>query len=76
MVVAKIFDNRTQTPFWVHLNRSGTPGRLGTKWKRNFANPGSELPAQTPVPTHRYKPREVRRQGYHESRGARHDESW
>jgi len=58
------------------ITNSGTPDRLGAKWKRNFANPGSELPAQTPVPTHRYKPREVRRQGYHESRGARHDESW
>ena len=26
--------------------------------------PPSELPAQAPVPTHRYQPREVRRQGY------------
>ncbi len=46
------------------ITNSGTPVRLGAKWKRNFANPGSELPAQAPVPTHRYKPREVRRQGY------------
>ena len=46
------------------ITNSGTPGRPGAKWKRNLANPGSELPAQTPVPTHRYKPREVRRQGY------------
>ena len=46
------------------ITNSGTPDRPGAKWKRNFANPGSELPAQAPVPTHRYKPREVRRQGY------------
>ena len=46
------------------ITESGTPDRPGTEWKRNFANPRSELPAQTPVPTHRYKPREVRRQGY------------
>ena len=46
------------------ITNSGTPDRLGAKWKRNFANPDSELPAQAPVPTHRYKPREVRRQGY------------
>jgi len=46
------------------ITKSGTPDRLGAKWKRNFANPDSELPAQAPVPTHRYKPREVRRQGY------------
>ena len=42
---------------------SGTPERPRTMWRRNVVTPVSELPAQTPVPTHRYEPREVRRQG-------------
>ena len=46
------------------ITDTGTPDRPATEWKRNPVNPASELPAQTPVPTHRYKPREVRRQGY------------
>ena len=41
----------------------GPPSGQGRQWKRNFVTPVSELPAQTPVPTHRYEPREVRRQG-------------
>ena len=42
---------------------SGTPERPRTTWRRNVVTPVSELPARTPVPTHRYEPREVRRQG-------------
>ncbi len=42
---------------------SGTPERPRTMWRRNLVSPVSELPAPTPVPTHRYEPREVRRQG-------------
>ena len=42
---------------------SGTPERPRTMWRRNVVTPVSELPARTPVPTHRYEPREVRRQG-------------
>ena len=41
----------------------GPPSGQGRQWKRNFVTPVSELPARTPVPTHRYEPREVRRQG-------------
>jgi hypothetical protein len=46
------------------ITDTGTPDRPATEWKRNPVNPASELPAQTPVPTHRHEPREVRRRGY------------
>ena len=45
-----------------HCVRDPRQARDGMEEK--FRQPPSELPAQAPVPTHRYKPREVRRQGY------------
>src|SRR5664279_4270523 len=40
------------------------PRRARDGVEEKLRQPPSELPARTPVPTHRYKPREVRRQGY------------
>lgn len=45
-----------------HCLRDPRSARDGVEEK--LRQPPSELPAQAPVPTHRYKPREVRRQGY------------